>query len=455
MGVSETITSRMARFAVETDPATIPAPALVQAQGAVADTLAVTLAGSQEVSAKIGRQWAAEMGAEGASRILGTPVRTAPSEAAFANGIAAHALDFDDTHPHFSHASATLVSALLPVGQAIGASGEALVHAYVFGLEIGTRLGRAIGHGHYMRGWHVSATIGVFAATAALARLQGLSADQLSTAWGIAGSMTSGLIRNFGTMTKPFHLGHAAGSAVKAAWLARNGFSADQTMFEGPGGFLQVYGENDGEPLEALADTLGTEWELVEPGLYTKGWPCCYCNHRPVGGLFRLIEEHGLSAGDVEEIRVGFLPGADKPLVKVNPQTGLEGKFSIEYAAAAALIDGRLDLDSFTDEAVQRPEIRKMMKRVSRYRIPADKMYSGIAGFMDLAVKTPRGTHEMRIETMPGSLEWPLSPSDKATKFMTCAMQVLSTERADRLHALTGELPSLADIDVLAEAAAP
>jgi 2-methylcitrate dehydratase PrpD len=159
-------------------------------------------------------------------------------------------------------------------------------------LEIGTKLGRAIGHRHYLRGWHVSATIGVFAAAASLARLQGMTPDQLATAWGIAGSTTSGLIKNFGTMTKPFHIGHAAQSAVQAVWLSRNGFSADSDIFDPPGGFFEVYGNNDGEPLADLVASLGAPWALMDPGLYTKGWPCCYCNHRPVAGLLRLMEQH-------------------------------------------------------------------------------------------------------------------------------------------------------------------
>jgi 2-methylcitrate dehydratase PrpD len=171
-------------------------------------------------------------------------------------------------------------------------------------------------------------------------------------------------------------------------------------------------------------------------------------------GAVKAYGAASISVKDVNAIKVGFLPGADKPLIKNNPQTGLEGKFSVEYAVAAALADGHLDLESFTDGTVQRPVIQSIMKRVSRFRIPSNKMHSGIAGHVELVVDTKHATHRLSIDTMPGSLEWPLADAQKSAKFRTCAAQVLAPERVDLLQDLTTRLDCVANVASIGEAAA-
>src|SRR3546814_8134123 len=132
-----------------------------------------------------------------------------------------------------------------------------------------------------------------------------------------------------------------------------------------------------------LVETLGTQWEAERPGIFVKGWPCCYCSHRAVGGLLQLIAAERFGADDVEEVAIGFAPGSDRALIKSDPQTGLEAKFSIEYAAAATILDGTLTLDRFTDQAVNPPAVRALMKRVRRYQVPAEGVFSGVVGFPD------------------------------------------------------------------------
>jgi len=164
---------------------------------------------------------------------------------------------------------------------------------------------------------------------------------ELHTAWGIAASQSAGLIRNFGTMTKPFHAGNAARVGVTSAWLAKNGFTADTNIFDGKNNFFSTYGTGDGEPFEKVLATLGKPWSMEEPRIYVKRWPCCYCNHRPLSGMIKLIKERGIRADEVLSVDVGFLPGSDTALVSFNPVTGLEGKFSIEYCTSALFLDGK------------------------------------------------------------------------------------------------------------------
>jgi 2-methylcitrate dehydratase PrpD len=452
--MTDMLTARLAEFVTGTDTNALPDALLSLAQAPLTDTIGVTLAGVPEEGATIAREWVAEIGARPVARVLGTDVATSAAEAAFANGIAAHALDFDDSLPSMrGHPSATLVPVVLAVGEATRASGHEVLAAYLVALEIGGKLGRAIGQKHYLHGWHSTATVGAFTATTAAARLWKLSADQLAVAWGIAASMTGGLVRNFGSMTKPFHPGQAARTGIVAADMARRSFTADPAIFDGDGGFLGVYGFGDGEPLESLLPLLGKPWEIERPGVYVKGWPCCYCNHRPVGGLLRLRDAHGIEVGDIEEIAVGFVPGSDRALIKDNPQTGLEAKFSIEYAAAATMLDGTLALSSFTEEQVHRPEVRALMSRVRRYQVPAEGIFSGVVGFTDVSIRTKRGTFETRVDTVPGSPDWPLSAEDRRAKFLDCAAIALGPDRAEKLLAIAERTASLPDIGELLDAA--
>ena len=232
------------------------------------------------------------------------------------------------------------------------------------------KIGRIFGPGHLQRGWHPTALVGVLGATSVAARVWGLKAGQLERAWGLAGSQMGGLVRNFGTMTKPFHAGHAARSGLLSAWMAKQAFTADNAIFDEQGGIFAIYGGGDGEPAEAVVTSLGKPWEVLDPGNFVKRWPCCYSNHRALGGLYTLIKKHGLRAEEITEVAIGFLPGGDRALVSRNPKTGLEGKFSIEYVISAALLDGPITLATFTDAMVQRPPVRALMQKVRRIEFP-------------------------------------------------------------------------------------
>lgn len=450
------LTERLARFVIETPTADIPPPVLAGARDALLDTIGVALAGTVEPVGEIVARWITELGARPQSTFWGHRVGSSPADAAFANGVCAHALDFDDSLPNLrGHPSATMIPAALAVAEVTGASGADVLAAYAVGLEVAGKLGQAMGHGHYLRGWHTTATAGVFSSTAAAARLAGLDAQGLRTAWGLAASQVGGLIRNFGTMTKPFHAGHAARCAVQSVWLARAGFTADDNIFDDKDSVLATYRGDDGASFEQLIARLGAPWEMLEPGIYVKRWPCCYCNHRAVGGMLELIAKHAIGADEVRQVEIGFLPGTDNALVSHDPQTGLEGKFSIEYAMAATLLDGRLTLETFTDAMVQRPPARELMRKVRRYRIADDKVYSGVVGYTDIAVDTARGRFAMRVDRAPGSPAWPMTKQERLEKFMDCAGRVLGTPGASRLLERIQNCGTLADIRDLLRATVP
>jgi 2-methylcitrate dehydratase PrpD len=450
------LTQKLAEFVVKTNVRDIPPAVLDGARDALIDTIGCALAGSLEPISEIATQWVRETGARGQATLFGHPLKTSPAEAAFANGIAGHALDFDDSLPSLrGHPSTTMGPAALAVAEASGASGQSVLAAFALGLEVAGKLGRAIGGGHYMRGWHTTGTIGAFSSTAAAARLWGLSTPELQTAWGLTASQIGGLVRNFGTMTKPFHAGNAARIGVLSAWMAKQGFTADTSIFDGEKSFFTTYGGQDGESLEDVVGRMGKPWEMSEPGIYVKRWPCCYCNHRPVGGMIKLIKQHDIKPEDVTAVEVGFLPGSDTALVSANPTTGLEGKFSIEYVTAALLLDGKLTLETFTDPMVMRPEIRAFMPKVKRYRIEAKGTFSGVVGYSDVAIETKHGRFTTREEHAPGSPEAPMTAADRVEKFMDCAGRVLGERGAKGLLDQLSGLESVPNVAKVMAATSP
>ena len=447
-------THQLASFIVDTQD--IPAQALAAARAALIDTLGVGIAGTLEAVGEIAHGWARDAGTSSQATVWGAHLTTTAVEAAFVNGTCAHALDFDDSLPTLrGHPSAPMVSAALALGETNGSSGKAVLDALVIGLEVGGVLGQAVGQAHYLRGWHSTATMGAFTSTAVAGRLLELDVDAMCRAFGLAASQVSGLVRNFGTMTKPFHAGHAARVGVFSAMMAQRGFTADPAIFDGDNNFFSTYGGEDCKPLGELIARMGQPWQAISPGIYVKNWPCCYCNHRPIGGALELMDKHDIRAEDVLRVRVGFLPGSDTALVSTNPTTGLEGKFSIEYVMAALLHDRRLTLETFTDAMVMRPPVRQLMAKVERYRIPAEGTYSGVVGYSDIEIETSKSRFSMRVDRVPGSPEWPVTEAMAVEKFMDCAGRVLGTPGAKALLELAQRCETLANVSTLTAATVP
>jgi 2-methylcitrate dehydratase PrpD len=326
-----------------------------------------------------------------------------------------------------------------------GAPGAEVLAAYALGLEVAGKLGRALGHGHYSRGWHSTATAGAFSATAAAARVWKLDAAQLQMAWGLAASQLSGLIRNFGTMTKPFHAGHAARSGVLSALLAREGWTASEQALEGPQGFLAVLGAGGLRP-ERLA-SLGDPWKILTTGVAVKPYPSCACTHSIIDGARELRQRHRLRPDDIAEVTVGVNVSVPNILIHANPRTGLEAKFSGEFAAAAALVEERIGIQTFTDDKVQDPVIRALLPRV---RVVVDPDIPGDLErhmWSRLRVRLADGrTLEIGPRQVPGHPGNPLSADQLREKFEECATLVLSPERTQILREMVETLDTCPDL---------
>jgi 2-methylcitrate dehydratase PrpD len=443
-------TARLAAFVLETPAAAFDAPLYALAEAGAVDTLACALAALDEPVVHITGAAVPDLAAASASMriasVWGGGRKLALADAAYLNAITSHALDFDDNMPSLrGHPSTTQWPAALTIGEAVGASGAGILAAYVMGIEVTGKLGMTMGFGHYARGWHPTGTVGIFGATAVAARLLGLDAAQLCHAWALAASQSAGLVANFGTMAKSFHAGHAVRCAVQSAMLAQSGFTANPAIFDGPNSVIATYRGEEGEPLQAQLERLGKPWEISDPGLYVKVWPCCYCSHRAIAGLLALMRQHAIGVDEIREISVGFPPGTDSALVRTPPANGLAGKFSLAYTLAATAIDGAVTLATFTDEMLARPQARALMERVRDYPIEDPRRYSSTVGYNDVSVHTARGQFTLRVKSTPGSPEAPLRPEELDAKFLDCSKSPLEPAGATRTLDCIRRLASAAD----------
>jgi 2-methylcitrate dehydratase PrpD len=351
-------TDAVADWIANVDRTVIPAAARRAAADVSFDVLGTMLAGAVQPLGRIVAGYEQELGGTPQSSVVVSGHRTSAAHAAYVNGTLGHALDFDDTNG-IAHDAAMLFPSLLALCEREHLSGEALIDAYTVGFEVGQRLSRGLPRG--TQPFHKMPTFGRIATAAACARLLGLNRHKTTMALGIAGSLASGLTHNHGTMTKPLHGGIAARDGVMAAELAARGFTAGDRILEHPLGFMTAFcGEN--ADLQALLANLGNPF-VIHTTVGIKKYPCGAANHPIIDTIFALMDEHGFSHTDVEEVEVqqSF---ESHYVMYPRPATGLEAKFSINYCAAAALVHRRVDLNSFTDEAVKDPDVLAMMERV-------------------------------------------------------------------------------------------
>lgn len=451
----DNLTAQLAAFIAG---ARIPLEVCDKAKRSLLDTVGVMLSGAQSDVAPPLTKYLRNNHTNGKSIVLGTSLTAPPEIAALINGTFGHALDFDDGIVSAPvHPSSVVIAALLADAHKI--TGKSLLNAYVVGVEVAVKLATAIGIEHYHHGWHGTGTLGIFGAVAALAHARGLAPVETQTALGIAASMASGVQRNFGTMTKPLHSGWAARNAVVAVELACAGFSAARDALEASNGFFAVYGNADSDPRRALLQ-LGAPYAIDEPGLSLKRYACCYASHRPIEGLLALRRELGLSEDNVDSIRCLLAPGSLRALIFPRPKTGLEGKFSLEYALAAGVIDGNYSLWSFSDEAVLRPAANALLPRITAIEDPrcaAGDPYAATRGpsrrgFVEVHVETRDGRKAMRrIDKVPGSPEQELGWDDIRAKFLDCAISAgLDMGRAGAAFERIGHVEDCTDlVDIL------
>ncbi len=455
-------TATIATFIARTSTADFPPGSAEKAMKAIADTFAAIIAGAgSEVAAPL-LKYVDTAQAPGQVPILATGISVAPETAALVNGTFGHALDYDDVLSMMpAHPSAVILAALLASIDGKCVNGRAFIEAYIVGVEVGGKIGLGMTNGHYQRGFHATGTLALFSALAALAKLHRLEVPVTQQAFGIAASMASGVRRNFGTMTKPLHTGIAARSALTAVRLAAAGFTAAPDVLEAQAGFFAAYGVPESNA-DLACKGLGAPFVIVDPGLALKKFPCCYASHRAIDGLLTLRTKLAFDAAAVDRVICRMPPGGMHVLTYPRPVTGLEGKFSLHYPLAAAVLDGGCALWTFTDEAVRRAAIESLYARIDAAEDPAcrgdDPLFatrsSGSKGFVEVEVRLKDGrTDRIRVDHAPGSPARELTWHDLLEKFLDCARHSrrITGEQAQKAFTTLRELETIGDIAELTD----
>ncbi len=449
-------TPALAKFAMDFAAKPLDPRVANIAKRAFIDGIAVTLAGSREPAGRIAQRFAGKYGGQTGSRVIGTSLRCAPDDAALANGIAAHALDYDDRHSSVrGHPTAVLLPVVLAVGEDTGASGADVLKAYVIGLQVAGRIGRVVNMAHYMRGWHATATLGTIGGAVAAGSLLGLKDSGMRQAMGLAVSGAAGARVNFGSMTKPFHAGNAARNAVVAASLVHLGYTANENAVEGIQGFFDLYVGRENVRTDRMGDVTAP-LELERPGVCLKFYPNCAGNHRAIDAILHLIHAHDIQPDDVSRVRVGVIYYLRDVLRFSRPQTIDEARFCMNFSMATALRHRSVIVEHYTNDALIDPLMKELMSRVEMYIHP-DQMEESSAAteFAEVSITLKSGkllSH--RVEIPKGWPENDLTSQELQQKYASCARGALTPSKAIASLEKLQELESASSIDGLMEALA-
>ncbi len=441
-------TEFLAEFIAQTSWEDIPDEAIQKSKWPILDGIAVTFGGLPHEVGKTIVAFVKEQGGNPAATILGDGHRTSAPWAAYANGTLAHAIDYDDVNEHLGgHPTAPVLSAALAAGESSGASGKDILLAYILGVEVETKIGLAINKVHYNLGWHPTATLGTFGAAAACCKLMKLNRDQVLMALGMAGSQASAIKQNFGTMTKPLHVGQAAKNGVLSALLASRGWTADREILEGHFGFCNLFAGRGLYDLKDLTENLGKPFDVIDPGVQLKKYPCCGSTHPSLDTILRLMQEHPFRAEEVESVECEVHPERIHILVHPDPQDGLEGKFSIEYCLATAILRGRVSLTDFTDERLQEKGWRSFLPKIKASQQPALKPWD-----VRLRIKLRDGrVLEKEGSRSLGITEW----DDLVAKYRDCLGEILPGPQIEQSLKIIQEMEKIKSISEVVKTLVP
>lgn len=443
-------TEAVANFVADTSYDQIPQEALINAKWCILDCLGVALGGSQEPFSRIISDYVKELGGESESAVIAMGFRTSSPQAALVNGTLAHALDYDDSHPNFQHATAVTLPAVLALAERERISGQAVLEAYIIGCEVGSKMGIQMVTKLAKVGWHPCGIVGSMAAAVASSKILKLGKVEIRRALGIAASQAAGLSRNIGTDTKPFHSGNGAQNGVMAAMLAMKGFGADENVLDGPRSFPTVFVGKEYDTV-TLGKKLGSPFSLAAQGVgRIKPYPTGGPSHKSITAILGLIKEYKPHAQDVVEVECKVSPYLVKHFRNYNhPKTASQGRFSMHYAMAAALLDGEVTLKQFTDEKVLAPEAQDLMSRVKLVAQGAaveDRQMLGDAAQV-VTVKLRDGkVYSNQVPFAKGEPQNPMTSEEISLKFRACGRLALSSVDIDHTLELVMNLENLPDI---------
>jgi len=429
----------LARFRFED----LPERAVHEARRGLIDWLGCALAGSGHPTIDKLLAVLSTISGKPQAMVLGRKRKLGLMEAALANGQMGHMLDYDDTHMGgvVLHTSGPVLAALLPLIELGGVSGRDVICAYAAGFEAGVRVGQSA-PGHHAGGWHLTGTLGSIAAGAAAARLLHLDSPRMTHALGIAATQASGMQQNRGTMCKSFHAGKAASNGLLAALLAEQGFDSTDEMIEGKRGFCRIYSDKASPKL--VLEELGTRWEIARNG--HKPHACGVVLHPALDAMVALRGAQVRTPAEIERVELAVHPFAVRITGLTDPETGLQSKFSIYHAAAAAYLDGRAGIAQFTDERAAMADVVALRGKIEARIDESLEKDQATATLVTMSGERI----ESRIEHASGTVANPMSDGAIEDKFMANAVPIIGEQRARQVTAAAWALDALADVrDVL------
>jgi 2-methylcitrate dehydratase PrpD len=434
---------------------TLPPEAVHWAKVGILDTVGVTIAGAHESATRI--VLGVSGSASGPSLVFGHARRIGALDAALVNGTASHALDFDDCNNTLGgHPSVPILPALFALADEVPASGRDFIAAYVAGFETECKLSMVVNFHQYMKGWHPTTTIGVFGSAAACAHLLKLSVEQTATALSIAASLAAGVKSNFGTMTKPLHVGHCARSGLFAALLARDGFTAGDKAFEHKQGYFEVFNGAGNYDASKAIPAWANPLDITRPGIAIKSYPCCGSTHPAIDCMLELAEKHNLKPEQVARIdswtHTRRLEHTNRP----DPQSDLDAKFSVQYTLARALKDRTVKLEHFEGTNWQDPATRAILPKIhvapyTTAQFPADNHFGAE---VKVTLTDGRVLTAKTDQALGRSVDKPLPADMLKTKFDNCAARALSSDNVARLYAAIQEFEHAKDVREISALAA-
>lgn len=441
-----TVTARLAAFAAQTRFADLPDDVVAAAKTVLIDGIANMLAGSREPVAERVRSYMTALGGRGDATVVNSVVRLPSAQAALTNGVALHCLDYEAQGYPSAHGTSSILPAVSAVAERDARSGADVLTAFIVGWDIQQRL-RAAGEKGDMRGFHPPGIVGPLGAAAAVANLSRLDADVTAMAFGLAASRTGGLFGNNGTMTKATHPGNAARSGVESADLAALGVTSNPDILHANRGYIAAALGGDFNDELAL-DGLGRRYHLVDPGFSIKPFPAEIYMQWPLDAMTTLKARTGIRLEDVAEVIVEP-PVYRADLSRPQPVTGLDGKFSYEYVTAAALVEPRVHIGTFTDAMRFSPEMELALSRITLRKnpeIPSDKKHT----WARVIVRTVNGAeHEQLSKKYEGAIGRPMSPETHRAKIADCFAEGGAADRHDEIVALVDNLELLPKASIL------
>lgn len=447
-------TERLAGFIDDTEFSDIPLDAIEAGKRAIRDYAGVAVFGSQHAVGNRLSRFVDRFGPGEQATVFGRGTASATG-AALANGGFGHAVDYDDTFESIViHPTSPTFPAALAAAELVDGAGQDVMTGYLVGVEAAFRIGHATYPSHYDQGFHATGTIGTFGGAAAAGSVLGLSPTELAHAFGIAASSASSLKKNFGSMTKPYHAGHAAEMGLRAALLAQDGFTADPEIMEGPIGYGAVMTPGGDYDPSAITDGLGSDWAVHDIGF--KPYPSGVITHAAMEALRRIVIEEDLEPSDVERIVVTLDEAATEMLHHKQPADALQAKFSIEFCLAAILLERDVDIHAFSDDYVQSDRSQSTIQLVERAFEPnlfGDE-FAGYGG--RVLVETVDGSEYVEEERRaPGGPSNPITEERWIDKFETCAGTVLRDDQVDDLKRAIDGLEDQGSIAELTTAVTP